>query len=518
MTWQNFFCALQPSAFIGFALGSILVCVTPTEAEDPGTGLGLLEAVVMTLEHDPNLKIEATRPTTARGGLMIAASDFDPGFTADLTRVDRKNATGEDTFSDDESWNQTFGWNQTLRSGLVLQPRVVLDRTDGAGGVPATNTATVTFTLRQPLMRGRDPEVVTADERAAELELMASRYTLAHQVASRLQTVVRQYWAVRSAMLDMEILRSTEASSRTLLENNRKLVEADVTPPAELVQLEADLTSREADRIDGERRLFSAMQRLGLEIGLDSEESLRLPEPDEPLPGAVTVASSAAELIDLAHARRADLRAANERLHAAEIVLAASEDALRPRLDLVAAPRWSGFVDGDGLEDFYTPIFDNVPGLGASLTLSYALPVGNQLAEGQLLQQQASIDRQALALDQSHQAISAEVAIAHDAVVRAVERLDRLDRAVVLFEKTLENEEKKLGAGLATLLDVLNQRDRLVSARQRRAGAQTDLALALVDLRFQTGTLISVDDAVDDDGLLIRRSVRLDALLTPPEP
>jgi outer membrane protein len=52
------------------------------------------------------------------------------------------------------------------------------------------------------------------------------------------------------------------------------------------------------------------------------------------------------------------------------------------------------------------------------------------------------------------------------------------------------NEEKKLRAGTSTLLDLISQRDRLTAARQSEVSAQLALALALLQLRFDTGTLI----------------------------
>jgi outer membrane protein TolC len=61
---------------------------------------------------------------------------------------------------------------------------------------------------------------------------------------------------------------------------------------------------------------------------------------------------------------------------------------------------------------------------------------------------------------------------------------------VRLFERTVANEEKKLKGGTSTLLDLISQRDRLIAARQTEVGAELDLALSLLELRFQTGTLL----------------------------
>jgi outer membrane protein TolC len=73
---------------------------------------------------------------------------------------------------------------------------------------------------------------------------------------------------------------------------------------------------------------------------------------------------------------------------------------------------------------------------------------------------------------------------------------------VRLFERTVVNEEKKLRAGTSTLINVITQRDRLTAARQGEVSAQLSLALALVQIRFATGTLL----ATEGEAPAVRRS------------
>ncbi|MEM6456724.1 MAG: TolC family protein, partial [Acidobacteriota bacterium] len=95
-------------------------------------------------------------------------------------------------------------------------------------------------------------------------------------------------------------------------------------------------------------------------------------------------------------------------------------------------------------------------------------------------------------------AIASGVAIARAARATSIARLERAERAETLFAQAVVNEERKLTAGSSTLIDVISQRDRLTSAEQRRIRAQQALANALVDLRFQTGTLLAADPVAAD--------------------
>lgn len=456
-------------------------------------GLDLLEVIEMTLENDPNIKLVESRLTSAQGALTSAAGTFDPLVTAGVDRSQIQAPASESSASEATTLDGSVGLEQLLRGGLSLAPALVLERS--GTGASAVNMATVTFTLRQPLLRGRGREAVAAGERSAEQEVEAARLDLEHRIAERVLAVVSQYWTLKAAVLDLDVLRETEQRSRELQETTRRLIEADVTPAAEILQLEADVTSKEANRIAGERSLFRARQDLGREIGLETGEIAELAWPDEDFPtlepeDVPLPEESGASFVDRAVAHRADLAAARRRLGAARILLAAADNALAPQLDLVLTPSYSGLMEGSAPGDFFSPLFHNVPGLSTSLGLSFSWPLRNRRAEGQRIQAEAAVTQNALAVELLEKAIAADVPAALDDVRQSARLLAQVSRSVGFFEKTVDNEIKKLRAGASTLVDVISQRDRLTAVRQQRVSAQLALALALAELRFQTGTLM----------------------------
>jgi outer membrane protein len=306
--------------------------------------------------------------------------------------------------------------------------------------------------------------------------------------------VVSQYWTVEAAVRNLEVLAASEASSRDLLENTRKLIAADQVPAAEVVQLEANLAAQESARIGGERQLFTARRDLGREIGLDGPEIDRLPLPADPfpavLPEKVPPAAGAGPFVAAALQERADLRAARERQASAEILRRAAENALEPQLDLLFTPGYSGLTVGSDPASFFSPLYRNIPGASTTLGLSLTLPLLNRRAKGELLQADAALRQNALAVDLIAKAIGANVPAVLDSVGRDAKQLQKAREAERLFERAVINEEKKLRGGTSTLLDVINQRDRLTAARQTEVSAQLALAVSLLQLRFETGTLV----------------------------
>jgi outer membrane protein len=474
-------------------LALILASAPAARAQVPEPGLGLVEAVQMTLEHDPNLSLEEARLRSSRGFLLATRGAFDPVLSTSMTETETDVPQSETTSQRQSLLSNSVGIRKQLRTGLSLEPEFELLRTDDPGST-AANLGTFSLTVRQPLLRGRGREATVAPERSAERQVAASELDLRQTTSERVLAVVEQYWLARAALLNLEILRETEERARELVETTRKLIESDVTPAADLVQVEANLVSKETSRIGGERDLFEARQALGREIGLEREGIAALPFPADPFPtvpaGAVPSARDGERFVTAALERRADLQAARERRNAADILRKAADNALKPRLDLVFTPSYTGLVEGSDTGSFFSPLYRNIPGASSSFGVSLSWPTLNSQARGELVQIEASREQNALFAELLSRRIGADVPTALDAVARSAQQLERAVEAVRLFERAVENEEKKLRAGTSTLLDVISQRDRLTSARQAQVSAHLALAVSLARLRFETGTLL----------------------------
>ncbi len=478
-----------------------------------GQGLGLLDVVQLTLRRDPNVAIQEARLQASRGALQSEAGRFDPIVSNSLTQEDNRVPLTESSTRNLRTLQSLSGVSTQFRSGLSVEPQLQLLRTrDSLVGPGTANQSTFSFLIRQPLLRGRGRAAVTAGERSAEREVAASGLDVRQTLSARVLTVASQYWMVEATVRNLEILRASEESSRELLENTRKLIAGDQIPAAELVQLEANLAAKESDRIGGERLLFQARQDLGREIGLDSAEITGLPLPSDPMPalgpGEVPPLAAAGSFVSAALLRRTDLQAARERQASVEALLSAAGNALKPQLDLLLVPSYSGLVAGTAPGSYFSPLYRNVPGASTSVGFTLSWPTFNNRARGDLVQIEASRRQNELAVDLLVKSIGANVPAALDGVSRNALQLDKARQAVSLFERAVVNEEKKLRAGTSTLLNLITQRDRLTAARQAEVAAQLDLANSILELRFETGTLVGDGDEAS--------SARYSRLTTPP--
>lgn len=461
----------------------------------PGPGIGLADAVRMMLEQDPNVAIGESRLRSSQGVLLSSRGIFDPVVNAGLTERELNDPLSEVASREQSILTNSLGMTKLFRTGLSIEPELLLSRTADTGRQDV-NLGTFSFTLRQPLLRGRGREFTAAPELSAELQVAASVLDLRQTTSERALVVVAQYWEARAAVLNLAILQESEDRARELMETTRKLIEADVTPAADLVQVEANVVSKETARIGGERDLFAARQALGREIGLEPARIAALPFPSDPfptLPVAALPGGDVSRWIAVAVERRSDLQAARERRSAAEVLRKAADKALQPQLDLLFTPSYSGLVEGSDADSFLGPLYRNIPGATSLLSLSLSWPTQNSRARGDLAQIEAVREQNELLEELITRQIGANVPIAVDAVVRGAQQLERAQEAVRLFERAVENEEKKLRAGTSTLIDVISQRDRLTSARQSQVASHFALAVAIAQLRFETGTLLPGD-------------------------
>lgn len=169
---------------------------------------------------------------------------------------------------------------------------------------------------------------------------------------------------------------------------------------------------------------------------------------------------------------------------------------------------YTGIQSGSGWDGLITPLYSNVPGLSSSIQLQFQLPVASLQARGERVQRAAALDGIRVAAREQERQVMGGVAISASALSHAIATLNAASSAVSLFQTTVDNETRKHELGASTLFDVIASQDGLTNARLAVVSSHLDYAVAIAQLRFQTGTL-----AIEQGGLT---SVEPRVLLTPP--
>ncbi len=131
--------------------------------------------------------------------------------------------------------------------------------------------------------------------------------------------------------------------------------------------------------------------------------------------------------------------------------------------------------------------------MNASVGIVYILPVQGNAQAGQSRQRAALADQARIELEALALSVKAGIAVQRSNLASAVLQLEQQQQQVLLQAQVFANERKKYRLGLATVLDLLTVEARLTSDELVVIDARRRLAQALVNYRFETGTLLGAD-------------------------
>jgi len=490
-------------------LSGVLAAQEPVNS---GTVLELADVVRATLAANSDILLAIQETHGSRGEHLAAGAPFDPFMQADVGAARLRALDPVDTTVAQIS--QRFGFRRLLRNGLLVGSDMELTRRDlsRVAGVDTPNDLTSSVTLTTPLLRDRGGVESRAPERAAAHEYDASVWGQRQAVAVRVLTAVVAYWDYLEARLRLDVLLRAERLASESAEQTRALVAADERTAADLTQMHGNLASKRATRIAAEQNVVDAWQPLGLAMGLSPEAIIVRPAPSTAfpeLPADPTARRPLATLLDEAYGRRPDLTAATALVRAAEARDAGARSALAPRLDLVLGTGYRARAFGLGFSQYFEPLRAESPKhLDASVRFVYEFPTANSAARGHALQRTAEIARAEIVVSDLRRRIAVGVTVAAEALARGEAGMQASDEAVRLLERSVLAEQRKFQVGMSTLFDVIQAQDALTNALLGRIASQHNYAVALVTLRYQTGTLL------EERGQTV--TIPPSALVTPP--
>lgn len=336
-----------------------------------------------------------------------------------------------------------------------------------------------------PLLQGRDFDARRAEIARADLAAMAVDPQVERQLLESVQLASYVYWswvaAGQAYLITQDLLEVAEERDRAI----RRQVELGNLGQTEQQQNERLIASRQAKLIEAERKLQSASIKLSLFLRDDngdpiipspSELPVKFPEPDDPR--SVVLGAD----IDLALARRPEMRELQLEQKIVDVDLRQSKNELLPNLDVVfeASKDVGGWASSKGDK---TP-FELEAGLLFDVPLQRNKAYGSiQSARGKLTQ---------LALKQQYAAdkIVSEVQDAHSALMTAFERLGRTRRSVELARQLVQAEYRSFELGNSDVLRIAIQEGAELDAQfleiealfdYYQAMAQYQAAIAIAD-------------------------------------
>ena len=483
----------------------------PVQLVPNGAGLRLVDAVRTTLELHPFVEMQELALLNARGRLQEARGQFDATVTA-FTSRERQEIPTSTTEELDLLTNQTsyaVEVSKQFRTGLTLTPSLSVTRMAETslassaasllGEIP--NQSNLSLNLIQPLRRGRGRDIVGAVERINELELQASDLDLTQVRSQRALVSVVAYWEHLAALRSLDVLETSEARSRDLVERTQELIDAGNRPAADLTQAQANLSGHVSQRLGAEQEFVAAGYALALALGLATADVDLPPRPTDDFPPiSENDMPSRTLLVRKATEQRADIAAARDRVQQERLGLTVARAALQPRLDLSASAGYVGLDVGGSFDKLFSPFWASLAGPTVSVALTLELPLTNDSAKGQLVQRRSALTQQMVGLADLERTIGSNVLVAHDNLTRSAERVRSSQAAAQLYRTAIVDEQLKQELGLSTVIDLIVTEERLTESLTDEITARLSHAVAIASLRYEAGTLLRpgpVTEAVD---------------------
>lgn len=452
-------------------------------------------AIQMALKKNFTIEIARLQPKSAKERVEQAKAKFDPVFDFSYTRGE---ATARDSFGRDaagknrhfeiNSVSQNSNWSTGV-SGVTVWG---LGYDVGAStrrntGTPETEQDTgLSFSLRQPLLRGAGTAVNLAGIRVARNNVASSEWTVKQQVMSVITDVIETYNDLNFSHENLEVAkRNRELASQTLRDNIKRM-EVGVRTPLDVTIAQAEVAAREEAVITAQRAVKDQENFLKQLLTRDMipliGTRVEIAPPTSPS-AVVGVVEGIAKALEL----RPDYRQAKLELESRRISLAVEKNSTLPRLDLTASLALNGIDDDFGTSAQRIGSRDRT---NWTTGATFSIPIGNREARSRVNSAQIDIAESLVNLQRLEQEIVVLVDNAAGQVSTTRQRIAATTEANRLAKESLVAGEARLIAGIGTVFEVLELQRKVAEAETSELRARSDFNKAIARYHLQIGTTL----------------------------
>ncbi len=469
-----------------------------------GNSLTLLDVAKMAVTNSPDIKRRSLNLDIAKASERIQTGTFDFNTHVTVGYHNDRMAIGNPPYNsyvvrDDRDYqNSGAGISKFFRSGIAADLSISMNRMDPRDVPPppppihTDNTTAVTFTLNIPLLKGRGYVSAAADETAARLEREATGLEVQQFIASILLDAVGNYWEYKNAIETLKVYERSE-----------QRVSDWIAMGKTSGRLEGYLSDKKRQVVTARDAVNTAKSNLASSLGIPANQVDNLGEPvsEFPLDWESVLAqfdqqASKNKWLNKALAQRLDLQAAKLRQQASETLVAKAKRDSLPSLDLSLSLGYNGYEAGNGTSKYFDSLYGYVQGAnsGASLTLSY--PLGNNTAKGVLDLKRALDQQNKITIDELTRQISLEIGVSASNVVGTLSSAVESAKTAESYYNSLQQltEDKEFINNPDKIFNTVDLEDKLITALLDHYNSLNELAKTIVNVRYQTGTLIIPND------------------------
>jgi outer membrane protein TolC len=204
-------------------------------------------------------------------------------------------------------------------------------------------------------------------------------------------------------------------------------------------------------------------------------------------------------LVDAALARRPDRAAALSTIRAKQVMLE------KAKIDLIPTPQLTGQL-GTTINNEKVSFLGGTSqrgtkvGLDASMLAMWAWPFANNAAEGGVISAQSDVNQAVITMEDLSSNIAANVTESVDTLQELARDVEIQEKAIEAFVKSFNDYREKFRRGATTMLETVQSEEQLTTAQSQLVDFELALANAVVQLRYETSTLLSGETKIRTPG------------------
>lgn len=458
-----------------------------THPESGPLSLSVEEAVLSTLQRNPDLRVERLTPKINDAFARAARGLYDPELFAHTElgkerAIEISRSTGDQFQVEATTSASAVGLRQEIPTGTRVEVAVEHEYNE-TNRTPEQQGARVGLTITQALLQGLGPSVNLAAVEQADLEVQASLYELRGYTEAVLAHSEIAYWRFVLTTRAIAIYEESLAVAQKQRDETAQEIEVGTLPQTESAAAEAEVALREQDLIDArselERRRLELLRLLGAKLARPMEatsDPALTPDPVENL----------AERIQLAKRSRAEIAEARLRLEQNRLETVMTKNGTLPRLDFFIALGKTGYASD------FAGAFGDLSGKNYDVLggLSFSYFIGNRAAGGAERAAELSRQKAARAIENLTKVVELEVALAVTEVERARQQITASEATRKLQEHKVMVEEERFHVGESTTLLLAQAQRDLLASRIKEVESLVDYRVALVKLYLAEGSLL----------------------------
>lgn len=402
--------------------------------------------------------------------------------------------------------------------GITYEPQWI-DQGGNLKYPPTSNVILLTATV--PLWKKAGTLYNDADEINARLTYEGTLQTLRNDAQKTALNTAQAYWALVAALDKFALQDRAFRVESILAQLSEEMAEGGGVAYSEVTLARGRESQAFAQRVQALVSVYDAAKKLGVLVGLRSSELRKLPFAIQQFPevkprevGALNTDS----LVDAALARRQDRAAALNTIKAKQVMLDKS------KMDLFPSPQLTGTIgstiNNEKISLFNEPERGTKVGLDASMLVMWAWPFANNAAEGAVMSAQSDVNTAVINMEDLSSNIAANVTESTDTLQELTKDVEAQEKAVVAFTKSFDDMREKFRRGATTMFETIQSEEQLTTAQSELVDFELALANALVQLRYETSTLLSSETMIRTPGFpngLERTSISEKAFETVPD-